>query len=232
MAVRDPISIQTFVTGMFQQNTYLVRDNATGATALIDCGDGISKRLKKPGTLKDGRLDMLLMTHTHLDHAWDIAAMKREFPKTPIYVGEQELVLLRVLPQQGSMLGLDIELEAAPEPDVLVKDGAEFRLGETSIKTIFTPGHTPGGICYLFDGGHCFVGDMLFEGAIGRTDLPGGDPRLMGPSLMRLMALPDDVRVYSGHGPVTTIGQERRTNPFILALAAGEDVFDRPRAGF
>lgn len=229
----DTISIRTFVTGIFAQNTYLVRDNATGATALVDAGDGIAAQLGKPGVLDNGRLDLILMTHTHMDHAWDLGPLKRAFAHTPVYAHEGELPLLRVLPRQGSMLGLDVELEPAADPDHLVVDGAEFRLGETAVTAIHTPGHTPGGICYLFGGRHCFAGDMLFAGSVGRTDLPGGEPEKMGASLRRLMTLPDDVLVYSGHGPVTTIGRERATNPFILALAAGEDAFLRsPRAGF
>ena len=226
MASDDKLEIVTFVTGYFQQNTYLVRERSSGATVLIDTGDGIAEKLQTGGHLHNGRLDMVLMTHTHLDHAWDLAAVKRAFPDTPVYAHRDELELLRALPRQGSMIGLSLEVEAAPDPDVLLDDGAELTLGRTGILAIHTPGHTPGGLCYLFEGAHCFVGDMLFANGVGRTDLPGGDPSKMGDSLLnRVMALSDEVVVYSGHGPETTIGRERNENPYILALRKGQQVF-------
>lgn len=220
------LEIFTFVTGFFQQNTYLVRERSSGATALIDTGDGIAQILVNDGILQDGRLDMVLMTHTHLDHAWDLAAVKRAFPETPVYAHCGELELLRALPRQGSMIGMPVKVEAAADPDILLEHGAKFKLGATGITAIHTPGHTPGGLCYLFEGSHCFVGDMLFADGVGRTDLPGGDAKIMGDSLLnRVMAFDDDVIVYSGHGPETTIGRERNHNPYIVALRKGEQVF-------
>lgn len=213
------LEIRCFTTGVFQQNTWLVREKAAGTTLLVDAGDGIAELLQKPGTLAGKRLDAVLLTHTHMDHVWGLGALKRIFAAVPVYAHEGELPLLRALPQQGAMIGFPARLEAAPDPDVLVAPGAELRFGGIRARAIHTAGHTPGGLCWLLNEKHLFAGDMLFAGSVGRTDLPGGNPGRMVESLKLLLELDDAVVVYSGHGPETTIGAERVENPFLQDLA-------------
>ena len=213
------LEIRCFATGVFQQNTWLVREKAGGTTLLFDAGDGIADLLRKPGVLVNGRLDAVLLTHTHMDHVWGLAGLKRAFPSAPVHAHESELPLLRSLPRQGAMIGFPAEIEAAPDPDVLVAPGARLRFGGIEAAAIHTPGHTPGGLCWLLNNRHLFAGDMVFAGSVGRTDLPGGNPSAMVDSLRRLLELDDAVVIYSGHGPESTIGEERAENPYLQGLA-------------
>jgi len=131
----------------------------------------------------------------------------------PLVCHQDELPLLEHLDQQGVMFG--VTCEPSPKPDRLIEPGEKIRVGSTELEVLFTPGHSPGHVS-LLGPGFIIGGDCLFAGSIGRTDLPGGDHATLLRTLQDVyMKLPDETVVYSGHGPVTTIGQERRTNPFL-----------------
>ncbi|MHC4839835.1 MAG: MBL fold metallo-hydrolase [Planctomycetota bacterium] len=208
----DDVVIRKFVTGMFQQNTWLVSSASTHL--LIDCGDGITEILKQEGITPTA----LLLTHTHLDHAWDLPVFQREFYDVPSYMHKGDLELLTSLPQQARMFGVPVDLGIPEPPTHFVTDGQELSFGDLDVKVVHVDGHTEGGVCYIVKDSHCFSGDMLFAGSVGRTDLPGGNPQKMRESLKRMMHLDGEMKVYSGHGPVTSIGQEVATNPYLQDL--------------
>jgi glyoxylase-like metal-dependent hydrolase (beta-lactamase superfamily II) len=135
----------------------------------------------------------------------------------PTYLPRLEQPMFETLPQQGDWFGAPHMNRPCGRIDHYVDDGDIIRLGETTLHFISTPGHTPGQGCY-YDDQDIFVGDTLFAGSVGRTDLPLGDPPLMQRSLQKLMQLPGHLRVHSGHGPVTTLDRERETNPFLTFL--------------
>ncbi|MFT7518166.1 MAG: hydroxyacylglutathione hydrolase [Kiritimatiellia bacterium] len=205
--------IQCFTVGNFQVNTYLVTDESTGHAAVIDTGETheLIHRLKALDPAPDVR--MILLTHAHLDHAGALKPLQRAFD-VPTYLCRTELPLFEVLPMQGRMFGLPHLDQPSGRIDHWIDDGFSIELGDTTLGFLATPGHTPGQGCW-YDDHDIVVGDTVFAGSIGRTDFPLGDPRLMQDSLRRLFALPGHLRVHSGHGPVTTLGHELRTNPFL-----------------
>lgn len=208
-----PLFIQRFVTGVFQENTWFLRDEGSGRTALVDPGDGVDGMLLASGFFgEDEELDDVFLTHAHMDHVWGLSAVKERWPNATIHMHRDDLDLLRALPKQGAMIGFPMELPPAPEPDVFVEEGESLTFGERTIEVMLTPGHTEGHVCYLFDTGDLMVGDMIIAGSIGRTDLPGGDPAVMGQSLRRLCALDPEIWIYGGHGPQSRLGDELKTN--------------------
>ena len=205
------MKIQCFTVGAFQVNTFLITDEATGASAIIDTGesDQLVGELKKinPDVQK------ILLTHGHLDHAGALVLLQEQWD-VPTYLPKKELPLFETLPMQGQMFGLQGLDRPCGRIDHFVEDGDTIQLGETTLRVLMTPGHTPGQCCYFTDT-DIFVGDTLFAGSIGRTDFPMSDPALAVESLRRLLALPGELRVHSGHGPVTTLGAELERNPFL-----------------
>ncbi len=210
------IEIDCFTVGAFQVNTYLVKDVATGACAIIDTGetDELVKRLQALQPAPD--VQMILLTHAHLDHAGALVSLQQAFD-VPTYLPRLEIPLFETLPKQGTWFGAPQMNRPCGRIDHLVDDGDIIQLGETKLHFISTPGHTPGQGCY-YDQEHIFVGDTIFAGSVGRTDLPMSDPDLAQKSLMKLMGLSSKLRVYSGHGPVTTLAEERTNNPFLRFL--------------
>jgi len=161
---------------------------------------------------------LILVTHGHIDHVQATAALKAAFPDAQLCIGEADADMLA---DAGAALANLIGLPFEPcPPDRLLADGDTLPLGSETLQVIHTPGHTPGGVCFLVrregEPGVLFSGDTLFAGGIGRTDFPGGSyVGLLDSIQQRLFALPDDTVVYPGHGDPTTIGEERRTNPFL-----------------
>lgn len=203
--------VETVVTGPFQENTYIVfREGGTEAV-LIDPGDDadlIAASLQKMGL----RPVIILNTHGHIDHVGAVAPIRARFG-IPFCIHPGDRFLLEQVPAHAAMFGLSGY--AAPEVDRDLVAGETVEAAGLSFRVLATPGHTPGGVT-LQAGDAIFAGDCLFAGSIGRTDLPGGD----GPTLRRslrevLLALPDSTVVYPGHGEPTTIGRERRSNPFL-----------------
>lgn len=208
--------IKCFTVGAFQVNTYLLVDEITGAAAIVDTGetDELVKQLSAISPAPD--IQMILLTHGHLDHAGGLVALQSRFD-VPTYLPRKDIPLFETLPVQGDWFGQPAFNRPCGRIDHLVEDGDEIRLGNTTLKFISTPGHTPGQGCY-YDEKDIFVGDTLFYGSIGRTDLPMGNSAIMQHSLQRLMQLPGHLRVHSGHGPVTTIAHEKQHNPFLTFL--------------
>lgn len=208
----DDLSIDHFLVGPMQTNIYLIGCKATGTGAIVDAGgdtDGVLARAEERGL----ELTKILQTHAHIDHVGGLAAMKAR-TDAPIYLHEAELEMYNAVEQQGRMFGMQVD--QPPAPDIYLEDGDTVELGDLTAEVLLLPGHSPGGIAFLFaDQGVIFSGDVLFAGSIGRVDLPGSDREQMEQSLERLKKLDDDIRVLSGHGPETTIGQEKSRNPFM-----------------
>ena len=205
------MKVECFTVGMFAVNTYLITDEATGYSAIIDTGesDELVQRLKK----RNANIKMILLTHGHIDHAGALPLLQKEWD-VPTYMPKKEWPLFKTLPMQGSMFGMPHLNRPCGRIDHEVEDGDTVYLGETKLSFLSTPGHTPGQGCW-YDTQDIIVGDTLFAGSIGRTDFPLSDPALMKQSLRRLLALPGHLRVHSGHGPMTTLSKELRTNPFL-----------------
>jgi len=207
------VNVQTFTVGRFAVNTYLISDPATGAAAIVDTGetDELVQHLKALDPLPDIR--MILLTHTHLDHAGALSFLQAEWD-VPTYMPADDRPLFETLPMQGTMFGMPELDRPCGRIDHEIKDGFTLQLGDTTLRFLSTPGHTPGQGCW-FDDTDIIVGDTLFAGSIGRTDFPLSDPQQMVESLRRLTALPGHLRVHSGHGPMTTLGEELINNPFL-----------------
>ena len=207
--------LETFPVGPLQCNCSIVGDDVTRHALVIDPGDNIAHILTR---LAAHRLTLkqIIITHAHIDHVGGAAKLKRA-TGAPVFLNQYDLPLLQRLDEQPAWIGLKMET-----PETVVIDGSAddlITLGLPGLgaKVIHTPGHTPGSICLHFDAEQLlFSGDTLFAGAIGRTDFPGGDARQIMHSLRdRLLPLPEMTRVLPGHGPATTMGDERATNPFL-----------------
>ena len=207
------MQVRCFTVGAFDVNTYLITDPQTGASAVVDTGetDELVRRLAALTPAPDIR--MILLTHAHIDHAGALTLLQGRYD-VPTYMPRAERPLFETLPMQGSMFGMHHLNRPCGRIDHELEDGAEIALGSLTLRFISTPGHTPGQGCY-YDDEDIIVGDTLFSGSIGRTDFPMSDPALMVESLRRLLQLPGHLRVHSGHGPVTTLERELRSNPFL-----------------
>lgn len=207
------MQIRCFTVGAFQVNTYLITDEATGASAIVDTGesDELAQILLSLDPAPD--IQMILLTHGHLDHAGALTLLQQHWD-VPTYLPLAERPLFDTLPMQGRMFGMPHLDRPCGRIDTFVRDGETLQLGETTLRVLSTPGHTPGQVCYFTDK-DIIVGDTIFAGSIGRTDFPMSDPRKMVDSLRRLMDLPGHLRVHSGHGPVTTLAAELVGNPFL-----------------
>jgi hydroxyacylglutathione hydrolase len=205
--------LETFPVGPLQCNCTLVGDEATREAMVIDPGDNIPQilaRLAKHKLL----LKQIVITHGHIDHVGGALLLKKA-TGAPILLNENDLPQLKMMNEQAGWLGV-----AAPEvapPDVNAEDGMVVGIAGHAAQVLFTPGHTAGSICLHFAPDNLLLaGDTLFAGSIGRTDLPGGDPRRILHSIHdRLLTLPDETRVIPGHGSSTTIGDERESNPYL-----------------
>jgi hydroxyacylglutathione hydrolase len=205
--------LETFPVGPLRCNCTILGDEATHEAIVIDPGDNIPEilsRLRKHGLT----LRQIVITHAHIDHVGGAALLKTA-TGAPVFLNQQDLGLLDAMEMQAGWLGVATP-EVAP-PDASAEDGLTIGLASLPGQVIHTPGHTQGSICLLFPTQDLLVaGDTLFAGSIGRTDLPGGDGRQILRSLRdRLLVLPDTTRVLPGHGPQTTIGEERQSNPYL-----------------
>jgi glyoxylase-like metal-dependent hydrolase (beta-lactamase superfamily II) len=209
--------VDVFAVGPIQANCTLVGDPDGGALAVIDPGEEAERILDR--VARTGLdVTMVLHTHGHLDHAGGTADLMRRLPhQVPLGLHRDELEIYRSLAMQGMMFG--IEAEAGPEPDLWLEHGQRLQLGSLTLEVRHTPGHSPGGVTFVVHGGPeavAIVGDTLFAGSIGRTDLWGGSFETLERSIReQVYSLDDSTRLVCGHGPDTTVGQERATNPFV-----------------
>jgi len=208
-----PVDIRCFTVGLFQVNTYLITDPATKAAAIVDTGESpeLVERLAALDPAPD--IQMILLTHGHIDHAGALTWLQERY-EVPTYLPRAELPLFEALPEQGDWFGMPQLNRPCGRIDHYLDDGERVTLGELELGFLSTPGHTPGQGCY-YDDRDIIVGDTLFAGSVGRTDFPMSDPALARASLRRLFDLPAELRVHSGHGPVTTLEAELRGNPFL-----------------
>lgn len=193
------IKIKCYPYGMFEENTYLISDNATGHKAVIDPGffsDRVAADIGDPASLK-----YLLLTHGHRDHLGAVSEYQSNYKYAVFIAPETDLGIMN---ERNS-----------PDPDRTLKGGEVIDLGQTEIKVIATPGHTAGGVCFCTDK-EIFTGDTLFNMSVGRTDLETGDWNTLVNSIQnKLYTLDEDLIVYPGHGESTTIGAEKKANPFV-----------------
>jgi hydroxyacylglutathione hydrolase len=205
--------LETFPVGPLHCNCTILGDEATLEAVVVDPGDNIPEilsRLHKHGLT----LRQIVITHAHIDHVGGAVLLKKA-TGAPVFLNRHDLGLLGAMEMQAGWLGVPTPEVASP--DASADDGLTVGLATLPAEVIHTPGHTPGSICLLFPQQHLLLaGDTLFAGSIGRTDLPGGDGRQILRSLRdRLMVLPETTRVLPGHGPETTIGEEKQSNPFL-----------------
>ena len=203
----------------FQQNATLLRCTATGRGAIVDPG-GEVERLLEQVERRELELERLLLTHGHIDHAGGTAELvaRRQLPvEGP---GLEDEFWLEGLPQQAAMFGLPSAQR--PRPDRWLQHGDSVRVGEQELQVLHCPGHTPGHLVFFHEQSRlAIVGDVLFDGSIGRTDFPKGDHATLMRSIFEtLLPLGDDVRFLPGHGPSSTLGEQRRTNPFLRQRGA------------
>ena len=214
------ILIETQAVGPFFKNGFVVACHDTREAVLIDPGDEVADLLAFAVREKLS-IRHILLTHAHVDHVTGVAAAKRALG-VPVYLHRDDLFLYQRAVEFGAMFGLQVEPQ--PPIDHFYSAGQVIQFGRCEARPHHTPGHCPGGVCLQVgtpgapgNDLDLFVGDTLFAGSIGRTDLPGGDhPTLLASIRTVLFAFGDAARVHPGHGPATTIGHERRTNPFLI----------------
>jgi hydroxyacylglutathione hydrolase len=211
------IIIETQAVAPFLKNGFVVACPRTREAALIDPGDEVAGLLSFIGE-EQLKVRYILLTHAHVDHVTGVPAAKAAIG-APVYLHRDDLFLYERAVEQGRMFGIPVT--PLPPIDEFYSPGQAIAFGDLEARPHHTPGHCPGGVCLQIgprggSGTDLFVGDTLFAGSIGRTDLPGGDyPTLIRSIREVLFPFGDDARVYPGHGPMTTIGDERRTNPFL-----------------
>ena len=204
------MKVDWVTVGPFQENAYLISDEATGKGVLVDPGDEgerIARMIRAAGV----QLEAVWLTHAHLDHIGAVSAIRRAWP-VPVHLHPDDLRIYRRGADSAAMYGLPFE--QPDDPDMELADRQVLRCGSLSFTVHHTPGHAPGHVVFVGDG-VMIGGDLLFAGSIGRVDLPLSDPEAMEASLAHIASFDPASVVYPGHGPPTTIGAELATNPFL-----------------
>ena len=224
------IEIYTIPVTVFAQNARIIVDSDSNDALVIDPGGDVEAIFNKA---KNYNIHAIFLTHAHLDHAGGVAAFKRKYKKEHdkeiklISIGDEEKFMRQNLSKQAAMYGLSTEeFEDVPEPDVVLSDNDKMDFADA--KVLFTPGHAPGHLALFFEKQEVVIdgrnynapfliaGDTLFQGSIGRTDLPGGDHSTLISSIKdKILSLPEDTIVLPGHGSATTVAQEKKSNPFL-----------------
>jgi glyoxylase-like metal-dependent hydrolase (beta-lactamase superfamily II) len=220
MTSKTAPEVGTFTAGGFGENAYLVRSPGADRAVAIDPG-GAAGEMARALTEAQVGLAAILLTHAHIDHIEGVASLVRRFP-APIYLHPADLEWYDRAPDQAAFYGMEIEVP--PPVDHPFEAGQKLELAGLRFEVRHVPGHAPGHVLlYLPEAGIAFVGDVVFQGSIGRSDLPGGDfARLMRSIREEVLTLPDETILYPGHGPATTVAHERVANPFLVPdLRAG-----------
>jgi glyoxylase-like metal-dependent hydrolase (beta-lactamase superfamily II) len=201
--------IKKLVVGPLENNCYIIADENTKEGLVVDPGDEPDRILDLIHENKF-QLKYIVCTHAHFDHVAAVPEIKEE-TKAKIVLHIDDLAIYRSTKDQAAAWGY--EVDPLPEPEMFVSEGDVLEAGDLRFEILHTPGHSPGGIC-LYGEGILITGDTLFAGSVGRTDLYGGDIKELKISFKRLMSLSDDVKVFPGHGPESTIGKEKTDNFF------------------
>lgn len=204
------MNVRWVTVGAFQENSYLLSDDASLTGVLVDPGAEPDRIL----AMVDGagvRLEAIWLTHAHLDHIGAVQAVRAKYP-VPVLLHPEDLPIYRRASQAAAMYGLPFD--QPQDPDGTLEDGQTLLLAGREFRVVHLPGHAPGHVVFIGEG-VMLGGDVLFAGSIGRTDLPLSDPARMEESLARVAAMDPALVVYPGHGPPTTIGDELQTNPFL-----------------
>lgn len=214
------MKVRVFSAGEFAENTYLVTVDDDGGAAVIDPGAGASEMME---VVRADGLDVVavLLTHAHLDHVEGLSVVL-DAAEAPVYLHPDGRPLYDALPDQARSFG--VEAPELPPPDRELAAGDTLELGDCAFRVRNVPGHAPGHVLFWEkDRETAFVGDVVFRGSIGRTDLPGGDfQQLMASIKEQVLTLPDETRLLTGHGRETTVGAEREGNPFLIPHYGGE----------
>jgi glyoxylase-like metal-dependent hydrolase (beta-lactamase superfamily II) len=216
LTLNKMITVERLVFNAFQENTYLIHDE-TGECVIIDpgCSDAAEQR-ELDHFISQNNLKPVahLYTHCHIDHVLGINHVFSTYGLRPM-IHPESLKILHSAPDHGRMFG--VELNEIVEPETFLNEGDQVKFGNSSLEVLYTPGHVDGHICLVSQAAKfVIVGDVLFNGSIGRTDLPTGDFDLLAESIrQKLYTLPPDFIAYPGHGPQTTIGHEMNNNPFV-----------------
>lgn len=211
------LKIKSFEFNPFNENSYVVWDDQTKQAAVIDPGcydDFEQNEIKSFIEQEKLNLELLINTHCHIDHILGVSFIKEKY-NLKYLVPEKDLPLLQNASAQGQMFGF--EIDNLSEPDEFLSEGKIIKIGNEELKPLFTPGHTPGEYCFYSEENKvCITGDVLFHQSIGRTDLWGGDYDTLIESIkQKLLTLPDETKIFPGHGIESTIGIERKQNPFL-----------------
>lgn len=203
--------LKSIVVGSLEVNCLILACEETRKGIVIDPGDNVAGILQ---LVRENDVDIveIVATHGHFDHIGRVTSLQKELG-VPFTIHKADLFMVEGLVEIASFL--DIDTDEPPKVDRFIEEGDTLTFGNETLDIMHTPGHAPGNVTFLWPG-HAIVGDVIFAGSIGRTDLEGSDPDTLMKSIReKVMVLPDETHLYPGHGPFTTVGQERRTNPFL-----------------
>jgi glyoxylase-like metal-dependent hydrolase (beta-lactamase superfamily II) len=208
------VDIKTIKVGPYRTNCYIVSQKS-GETFIVDPGADSELILEQLSSIKNLELKYILLTHAHFDHVGALTFLHQQYPKVPIYLHEADFKLFNELPEQGLFVGeivhqVRADLEA-------VSDGEYLPFGDDMIRVVHSPGHTPGGVCYLLNE-NLFTGDTLFFETVGRTDLPYSNEFDLKKSLTKILGLSDDTKILPGHGKSSVLSHERTNNLHLVQL--------------
>ncbi|MBB4639426.1 MBL fold metallo-hydrolase [Longimicrobium terrae] len=216
-AVAGDVTVRGFAGGVFSQNTYLLSCAGTGAGILVDPGAATAEALAA-ARAAGITIEQIVLTHAHIDHVEGLSLAKKE-TGAPVFLHPADAQLYQNAPTQAEWFGL--RMDPLPPVDGELAHGGTVTFGDCTMAVRFAPGHAPGHVILVGDG-VAVVGDVIFAGSIGRTDLPGGDlPTLMESIRQQVLTLPDETTLHTGHGGDTTVGRERRSNPFLTGVYGG-----------